>query len=286
MRFVAIDVETANPNMSSICQIGIVHFKDCKEIEAVSRLVDPQTYFDPINVSIHGICEGDVCGEATFEQLHDWLAENLSDRIVVCHTHFDRIALSRSCQNSGMSEIACRWLDSARVTRRAWPQFSRSGYGLANVAEFLGIKFQHHDALSDARAAGLILMQAMLTSNLGLDEWLATVNRPITPPATGAALRRLGDGDGALVGESIVFTGALALERRDAADRAAIAGADVQAGVNKRTTMLVVGDQDIDKLAGKSKSNKHLKAEHLIEQGCKIRIVGESDFMALSSITS
>ncbi len=30
MRFNALDVETANPDMSSICQIGIVHFEDGK----------------------------------------------------------------------------------------------------------------------------------------------------------------------------------------------------------------------------------------------------------------
>lgn len=49
----------------------------------------------------------------------------------------------------------------------------------------------------------------------------------------------------------------------------------------RKTTLLVVGDQDIDRLAGKDKSLKHIKAESLIAQGQKIRILGESDFQAL-----
>jgi DNA polymerase-3 subunit epsilon len=43
----------------------------------------------------------------------------------------------------------------------------------------------------------------------------------------------------------------------------------------------VVGDQDISRLGGKDKSSKHVKAEELIAKGQKIRILGESDFLAM-----
>src|SRR3546814_12913925 len=81
------------------------------------------------------------------------------------------------------------------------------------------------------------------------------------------AIRRAGDGDSALLGETIVFTGALVLPRRDAADRAHALGAAVEPGVTKKTTMLVVGDQDLSKLAGPQKSSKHRKAEAMIAAG-------------------
>jgi DNA polymerase III subunit epsilon len=45
--------------------------------------------------------------------------------------------------------------------------------------------------------------------------------------------------------------------------------------------MLVVGDQDIAKLAGHEKSSKHRKAEELIAKGTPIRILKESDFKEL-----
>jgi DNA polymerase-3 subunit epsilon len=59
------------------------------------------------------------------------------------------------------------------------------------------------------------------------------------------------------------------------------AGCTIGSGVTKKTTMLVVGDQDITKLAGKKKSSKHIKAEQLISKGQKIRILSESDFKEL-----
>jgi DNA polymerase III subunit epsilon len=61
-----------------------------------------------------------------------------------------------------------------------------------------------------------------------------------------------------------------------------IRGAAVEAGVTKHTTLLVVGDQDIDKLNGADKSSKHRKAETLIEKGQPIRILGEADFMSVA----
>ena len=59
---------------------------------------------------------------------------------------------------------------------------------------------------------------------------------------------------------------------------AAEIGCQVASGVTKKTTMLVVGDQDIDKLAGRDKSSKHRKAEELIVKGQNIRILRETDF--------
>lgn len=78
-----------------------------------------------------------------------------------------------------------------------------------------------------------------------------------------------------------MFTGSLAIPRRNAADMAATVGFSVNSTVTKKTNYLVVGDQDISKLAGKEKSSKHVKAEQLISKGQNIRILMESDFQKL-----
>ena len=83
----------------------------------------------------------------------------------------------------------------------------------------------------------------------------------------------------------MVFTGALTLPRSQAADLAASAGADVRSGVSKKTTLLVVGDQDVSKLVGRDKSSKHRKAEKLIESGIRIRVLSESDFRQLLEVS-
>lgn len=281
MRFVAIDVETANPNMESICQIGLVQFNEGCEVRCSSVLVNPETWFDPYNVDVHGIDEATVRGAPTFHQIHEQLHAWTADQVVVCHTHFDRVAVSRACDRAGKAALTCNWLDSAKVTRRTWPQFAQRGYGLANVAAFCGIEFKHHDALEDARAAGLVLMRATQETGHDMAAWFKRLKSGIS---SGPTIARVGDGDGSLVGQVIVFTGALEIPRREAADRAAEAGADVNPGVTRKTTMLVVGDQDISRLNGHNKSGKHSKAEMLIAGGQRIRIMGETDFMTLSAI--
>jgi DNA polymerase-3 subunit epsilon len=67
---------------------------------------------------------------------------------------------------------------------------------------------------------------------------------------------------------------------------AAQLGCAVGTGVTKKTTLLVVGDQDLAKLAGHEKSSKHRKAEELIAAGAKIRILRESDFQTLCASAS
>jgi DNA polymerase-3 subunit epsilon len=278
MRFIAIDLETANPRMSSICQIGIVAFEDGREVGAEVRLVDPRDYFDPYNVAIHGITEEDVRGAPHFGDLHGWLCQQTSGELVACHTHFDRVALAQACGAHRLEPLPCNWLDTAQVARRAWSDVARAGYGLSNLARRLDIEFQHHDALHDARTAGLILMRAIDETGFDIAQWVERCRRGIS---AGASIRREGDGDGPLVDECLVFTGALLMPRREAADLAHQAGAAVESSVTKQTTMLVVGDQDIEKLAGHDKSSKHRKAEQLIAKGQPIRVVGEADFLSL-----
>jgi DNA polymerase-3 subunit epsilon len=86
-------------------------------------------------------------------------------------------------------------------------------------------------------------------------------------------------------GEVLVFTGALTIPRRDAADLAASIGCEVDPGVTKRTTLLVVGDQDVRRLAGHNMSSKHRKAEELIKNGWPIRIIRETDFRELVELS-
>jgi len=283
MNFVAIDVETANVDMASICQIGLAKYENGVLANEWKSYVDPEDYFDDINVSIHGIDESTVKGAPTFPELADTLRSYLEGRVVVCHTHFDRVAMHQAAQRYGIITPECTWLDSARVARRAWTECAWKGYGLYDVCRMLGHEFRRHDALEDAKAAAHILLAASNENGLDIDGWLKRVRQPIDPTASssGSAIKREGNPEGALYGEVLVFTGALEIPRREAADLAAAIGCQVASGVTKKTTLLVVGDQDINKLAGHEKSSKHRKAEELIEKDFPIRILKESDFREL-----
>jgi len=280
MEFVAIDVETANADMSSICQVGLALFRSGRLAEEWKTYVDPEDYFDGMNVSIHGIDEHTVKGSPTLLGVAEAICRFLDDRVSVCHTHFDRVAVAQAFDKYRLRHPRCRWLDSARVARRTWAEFASRGYGLGNVCEFLGYEFAAHDALEDAKAAACILNAAIEKTGLDIEGWFKRVKQPIQ--ASEHVSKRDGNPEGPLCDEVVVFTGALQIPRREAADLAARIGCYVEPGVTKRTTILVVGDQDVKKLAGHEKSSKHRKAEQLIAEGQTIRILRESDFRELA----
>ena len=178
--FHAIDVETANSDVASICQIGIVSFVDGQIVNTWQSLINPEDHFDGMNVSIHGIDRQSVEDAPTFPQVSSRLADLLSGQIVASHMPFDRVAMARVHDKYDLPTLECTWLDTARVCRRAWSQFARRGYGLANVASWAGIDFKHHDAEEDARAAGMILIKAVADSGITVRDWVTRSQRGIS----------------------------------------------------------------------------------------------------------
>ena len=179
--FVAIDVETASTDPASICQIGLVCVEDGSVRECWTTLVDPQCDFHSWNIAIHGITPAMVAGEPRLPELADDLRKFVGARVVASHTGFDRIALTRAYDRYGLECPEWSWLDTASVVRRTWKQFSKRGYGLASVAAHCGIRFGHHDAGEDARAAALILVRAMDETGLDIHGWMVRVHQPIHP---------------------------------------------------------------------------------------------------------
>jgi DNA polymerase-3 subunit epsilon len=283
MDFVALDVETANPNMASICQIGVARFVGGVLADEWKTYVDPQDYFDGMNVTVHGIHENTVVGAPTFPQVSDALQRLVADAVVVTHTHFDRTALHQAAGKYGLAMPSCTWLDSARVARRSWEEFADRGYGLSNVCRAIGYEFRHHDALEDAKAAAMVVLAALQKTGLDLAGLMHKVERR-NPAHWKPDCKREGSADGPLYGEVLVFTGALHIPREQAADVAARLGCQVVSNVSKATTLLVVGDQDITLLAGHTKSSKHRRAEELIAKGMPIRILRETDFQELARL--
>lgn len=283
MKFLAIDVETANSDMASICQIGFVVYENDQIKKEWSSLINPEDYFDFWNESIHSITEDDVIESPKFPEIYEFLKENLENNVCVCHTHFDRVSINRTCKKYGLSIIQNNWIDTAKVSRRCWNEFAYKGYGLANVCKKLGYSFNHHDALEDAKASAHILLSAIKEKNNTIDDWLMRVNNPILSNARtyNKSVSKEGNPDGNLFGEVLVFTGSLQVPRKEASILASEIGCKVENSITKKTSLLVVGDQDIRKLSGKKKSSKHLKAEELITNGQNIRILKESDFIAL-----
>ena len=172
MKFIALDLETANPCQSSICQIGIVFVVNSVVEDTWESLVDPKEDFNYNNIAVHGIKPNDVKFAPTFPLLYEALAMKLNGNTVVHHTSFDRIALNKACDKHDLPRFEVEWVDSAKIVRKALPQFSKSGYGLKNVANHFGYTFKHHDALNDALACAFITLRC---NEVLIDDKMETV---------------------------------------------------------------------------------------------------------------
>ena len=280
--FYVIDVETANPDYSTICQIGIAKFENGELTETWETLINPEVDFEQVNINKHGIEEPHVQDAPTFPDFHPKLKEVLSGNIVIHHTAFDRVALSRACEYYNLEGIEANWIDSSRIVRRVWEQFSHKGFGLDNIADLLNIKYKAHHALEDAVAAGKVVVAAVKKSGVDVDGWLEKLKKRNRKSLTyDAKVHEDGNPDGVLFGETMVFTGTISIPRIEAVKMAANLGCNVRDGITKETTLLVVGMQDPKKTKGQKKSGKQKKAEKYIDNGQNIRILSEKDFLEL-----
>lgn len=279
-RFLAVDVETANTDVGSICQIGIACVDDADHIQTMEHLVDPQTTFDSMNIEVHGIRHDHVKGQPNFQKIWDLFGPLLKENLLVQHSSFDSRAIRRACEIHGINDPDLTWHDSVRIARRAWPEFKgNGGHGLGHLKKALKLNFQHHNAGEDARAAAEIVLKAEAQTGKKFQE-LAKPSPKKTKWQPSISME--GSADGPLFGQVAVFTGALSMSRPEAAKIAAKAGIEIKAGVSKKVTLLIVGDQDLNTLAnGETKSSKHRKAEELIALGQDIRILGETHFLEL-----
>jgi DNA polymerase-3 subunit epsilon len=96
VQFIAIDVETANADRASICQIGLVGFDLDGPVSSWQTLVNPEDAFDAMNVSIHGITEKDVRDAPKLPEVYDHLCAAIAGAIAVGHTVCDRVAVHRA----------------------------------------------------------------------------------------------------------------------------------------------------------------------------------------------
>lgn len=159
-RFFALDVETANSERGSICQIGVA----C--VRADGSMVTWSSYVDPGPCSwscswVHGITEDTVRGAPGFHAVLPVLQAALDGGIVFQHSSFDRGAINAASAAHGLEAPEWEWRDSVKVARKAWPELrGNGGHGLASLKKYLKLNFRHHDGEEDARAAAEIVLLA------------------------------------------------------------------------------------------------------------------------------
>lgn len=164
--------------------------------------------------------------------------------------------------------------DIIPVAKRAF--LGLDNYKLATVGAHLGVSTEGaHRAIADCLISKEVLVRGLKVQGVDLSS-------PHYQHHGFKVSDYAAKEDGIFYGKTIVFTGALvSMTRESAAETASKHGFNIGASVSKKTDFLVVGVQDLQLLAGHDKSTKHRKAEELIDNGLRIEIITESDFLKL-----
>lgn len=163
MKFTAIDFETANASMLSACSIGIVEFEDGVPVRETYTLIrPPEEYgkFNWYNVRIHGIKATMVKDAPTFDKVWEQIRDSIDGQLIVCHNAaFDTVVLCRLLEYYGIAIPTFHYVCTVKISQLLWPEMEN--HKLDTVCNDLNIVLNHHEALSDARACGLIFAEAL-----------------------------------------------------------------------------------------------------------------------------
>ena len=275
MHFFVLDVETANREAASICQIGIVEIADGEISNRWSILIDPEGPFEYHNVKVHGIKQADVAGASTFINHYEFLSKTLENQYVVQHTNFDQMAMDQSCIRYHLPMIPIKWLDSSRMARKIWPELKDCGYGLKALSEIFGITFKHHDACEDATATAKIMLEALKKPELSIKNiYEMQLCEPKTVRYDNQKYTYAPNPNGKYFGKQICFTGVLNIARKITMSKASELGLRITENVTFYTTYLVAG-----KPKRPQQSHKVDRAKTLIAKGAPIQILNEDEFL-------
>lgn len=308
MQFTAIDFETANSARSSACAVGLSIVEDGKIVGRIHQLIRPEPlYFDPFNVSIHGISEADVADAPSFAEFWPSLLDRVNGPLVAHNASFDMSVLRQVLDESGIPYPDADYFCTRVIAKLTWPEHPT--YALDHLAQALNISFQHHDAAEDARACALIALHACkahgIDSLYDLEEicglrigglyvgGYATCGCPRANRASAKRYLNLKaadimpstekvDDSHPFCGMSFAFTGAMsAMQRRDAMQAVVDRGGICHDTVKQDTNYLVLGQSGYIGYRTGYKSSKMKKAEQMLAKGLPIEILSESDFVSL-----
>lgn len=168
--FTAIDFETASHRPDSACQLGAVIVRNGQIVEQCMWMIRPDPlFFSQGNIRIHGITPMHVREEPTFGDLWTEISNKISNDCLVAHNASFDIKVLLACLRTHQKSIPEFHFTCTRaIARRTWPHHRR--YGLKPLSTWLGIRFQHHDALEDSIACAKILLAA------GIDREATSLN--------------------------------------------------------------------------------------------------------------
>lgn len=303
LNFIAIDLETANWERSSICQIGITEVVDGVIQPSISWLVQPEgNEYDGFNISIHGITPEDTKDCPSFKEVWKEVYPYLEGKNVVAHnTSFDMYALRDAFDKYGMEYPTFDYFCTLRIAK--YIVKGCYSYSLDKVLDYLGITFEgHHKADNDSRGCAELLLKCLEMDGSTLEELEDKYHFHRGKFAPNTFIAHLTKGNNQtkkelldsleehpelvdeanyFYGKTVCFTGACMYgTRKELLQKVKDVGGIPADSVTKKTEVLVVGQQDYKVVGDSGMSAKQKKAFTLLEKGQDIEILSESEFIS------
>lgn len=169
--FVAVDVETWNNQVGSVCAVGLAVVRGGVVVDEYEALCHPDGAFGPADyrhMSANKLQLGDLYHAPSFADLFATVSAFVGDLPVVAHDASDDAAhLARACEVAEVASPSWEWHSTEAIAREVLGLHSPA---LPDVAAALGLpRFTLHHAASDARAtAGVLLGLAARTGAVRL----------------------------------------------------------------------------------------------------------------------
>jgi len=160
--FAAIDFETANGQLSSVCSVGIVVVRNAVITERFYSLIQPEpNYYSYSNTQIHGLSYDDTVDAEVFSEVWKNIEPLIEGLPLVAHNKgFDEACLKAVFKTYQMDYPDYRFYCTLAESRRQLKHLPN--HQLHTVAEDCGyILTDHHHALADAEACAEIALQLL-----------------------------------------------------------------------------------------------------------------------------
>lgn len=157
--FTAIDVELANSDLHSICEIGVAKFRAGDLIGTWRSLVNPECEFETLYHSkLHGIKDHHTHSAATFPEVYPILKILLADERCIFHaaSDFDPNCIRHACDRYDLENIVdgSMWTSTLNLAVQQWPD--EPSYKLKILCDKINHGYLPHNALEDAIACAAV----------------------------------------------------------------------------------------------------------------------------------
>lgn len=303
LNFVALDIETATDERSSICEIGLTFVEKGNVIGSKSWLIQPPgNKYYPFNIEIHGITPEDTADKPNFHDVWAEINPFIEGKVVVAHnTAFDMYTLRDAFIQNDMPyppfAFYCSYRSATKVFKEPY------SYSLPVLCDYLGIELdKHHRAGSDSKACAEIFIKTLKFAgvesfkefgeklNLNPGYFMLNEFKPVLSKKHKKkidVISIVGDpskfDEGSYFYDKVVcFTGTCMYgTRKELLQKIADIGGKPVNSVTKSTDILVVGQQDYRVVGEEGMSTKQKKAMKIKDEGGEIEIMSEKEFLQM-----